>query len=75
MSRLGDGWYAWVGNIADILSYADDDPANDTLGDMLIEVGAAPNLDNGYSGVIVKNGTVNLVSYGYFLFSATLFGE
>ena len=87
MSRLGDGWYAWVGNIADILSYADDDPANDTLGDMLTEVGGAPNLDNGYSGVIVKNGTVNLVSYGYFLegavnpcimsctFSATLFGE
>lgn len=72
-ARIGDGWYAWVGNVEDLLSYADDNPDNDTAGDFLIEAGGtqfggvyADGLDNGYSGVVVRNGVVSLVSYGKF---------
>lgn len=71
---IGNGWYAWVGTFADLLSYADDDPSNDSAGDLLIELGktdyfAKPYdrvLDNGYSGVVVKDGVFNVVGYGCF---------
>ncbi len=73
-ARLGDGWYAWVGNVEDLLSYADDNPANDTDGDFLLEVGGTQfggaygsGFDNGYSGVVVRNGVVSLVGYGKFI--------
>ncbi len=66
-SRIGTGWYAWIGNVEALLSYADSDAEN-IQGYVLIELGAS-NLDNGYSGVIVQNGIVNLVGYGYFLSS------
>ena len=71
---IGNGWYAWVGTFADLLSYADDDSSNDSAGDLLIELGktdyfAKPYdrvLDNGYSGVVVKDGVFNVVGYGCF---------
>ena len=73
-NRISGGWYAWVGTFADLMTYADDDPSNDSKGDYLIELGktdyfAKPYnavIDNGYSGVVCVDGTYNVVGYGSF---------
>lgn len=56
------------------MTYADDDPLNDSKGEYLIELGrtdyfAKPYnvvIDNGYSGVVCVDGTYNVVGYGSF---------
>ena len=73
-NRISGGWYAWVGTFADLMTYADDDPSNDSKGEYLIELGrtdyfAKPYnavIDNGYSGVVCVDGTYNVVGYGSF---------
>lgn len=73
-NRISGGWYAWVGTFANLMTYADNDPSNDSKGDYLIELGktdyfAKPYnavIDNGYSGVVCVDGAYNVVGYGSF---------
>ncbi|MDE5616277.1 MAG: glycoside hydrolase [Clostridia bacterium] len=65
---LSRGWVAWVGDFDDLMSYADDDPTNDTYGDLFIHVGRNyGGTDCGYSGVVcLEDGTFVMTSYGKF---------
>ena len=73
-TAISGGWHAWVGTFDDLLSYADEDPLNDSKGEYLIELGKTDYFakpydvvrDNGYSGVVCVNGTFNVVGYGSF---------
>ena len=73
-TAVSNGWYAWVGTFDDLLSYANDDPSDDSKGEYLIELGRMyyPGKpydvahDNGYSGVACVNGVFNVVGYGCF---------
>ena len=73
-TAVSNGWYAWVGTFDDLLSYANDDPSDDSKGEYLIELGRTyyPGKpydvahDNGYSGVACVNGVFNVVGYGCF---------
>ena len=60
------GWVLWVGNLADLIDYANGQFTGDILGEKLILLGADSSGDCGYSGVVASNGTVTAVSYGYF---------
>ncbi|MDE5549219.1 MAG: glycoside hydrolase [Clostridia bacterium] len=65
---LSRGWVAWVGDMDDLMTYADNDSSNDSIGDRLILVGRDYHgSDCGYSGVVVlEDGTFILASYGKF---------
>lgn len=73
-TAVSNGWYAWVGTFDELLSYANDDPSDDSKGEYLIELGRTyyPGKpydvahDNGYSGVVCVNGVFNVVGYGCF---------
>ena len=72
--RIIPVWHAWVGTFDDLLSYANDDPSDDSKGEYLIELGRTycPGKpydvahDNGYSGMACVNGVFNVVGYGCF---------
>lgn len=68
---MSEGWVAWIGDMDDLMSYADDDPSNDTYGDALLVVaknyGGKGGADCGYSGVVcLEDGTYIMTSYGNF---------
>ena len=73
-TAISGGWYAWVGTFDNLMSYADEDPSNDSKGEYLIELGKTDYFakpydvvrDNGYSGVVCVDGTFNVVGYGSF---------
>lgn len=65
--RLSAGWVGWIGTFDDLLSLADGDKSNDRLGDAFIRFSVNYNgNDCGYSGIVIKDGLVCAVSYGYF---------
>lgn len=63
-------WVLWVGTFDDLLSYQ---TTSNALGDCIIELGHdyQGKADCGYAGLIVKDGNVHAVSYGYFNRTAT----
>lgn len=65
---LSKGWVAWIGDVDDLMSYADDDPTNDTFGDTTMIVARNyAGTDCGYSGVVcLEDGTFVMHSYGTF---------
>ena len=69
-SRMGlsRGWVAWIGELDDLMTYADDDPSNDSVGEKFIFVARDyKGTDCGYSGVVfLEDGTAILTSYGRF---------
>ncbi|MDE6188669.1 MAG: glycoside hydrolase [Clostridia bacterium] len=68
VNYLSKGWVVWIGEVEDLMSYADDDKSNDTYGDgVYIIARNYGGADCGYSGVeCLDDGTVVMVSYGYF---------
>ncbi|MDE6758844.1 MAG: glycoside hydrolase [Clostridia bacterium] len=67
-TALSRGWVAWIGDFDDLMTYADDDPSNDSVGDEFIFVARDYyGTDCGYSGVVfLEDGTAILTSYGKF---------
>ena len=65
---LSRGWVAWVGEIEDLMTYADNDTSNDSVGDKLIFVARDYHgTDCGYSGIAcLEDGTYIMISYGKF---------
>ncbi len=63
----GEGWVGWVGSDEVLLALAKGDKSKG-CGDALIVLGKdyKGNLDCGYSGTVVKDGTFTVISYGYF---------
>lgn len=67
---LAGNWVAWVGTVDDLLTYRDADASNDARGEALIVLGTNNNHgnpgDNGYSGIVCKDGQFCAVAYGRF---------